>query len=43
VNAPLLSRSRCFLLNHAWTGGRDLLSRGMDAESATADDDAIAH
>jgi len=44
VNAPLRSRSTLFRLEPLTTGAvRQLLARGLEAESATADDDALAH
>jgi putative ATPase len=44
VNAPLRSRSTLFRLEPLTSGAvHDLLRRGLEAESATADDDALAH
>ena len=44
VNAPLLSRSTLFRLEPLPSDAvRELLDRGLAAESATADDDALAH
>ena len=44
VNPPLLSRSTLFRLQPLdATDVRDLLQRGLTAEGATADDDAIEH
>ena len=44
VNAPLLSRSTLFRLESLSDADlRQLAQRGLDAEAATADDDAIAH
>ncbi len=44
VNAPLLSRSTLFRLESLTEDDlRVLARRGLDAETATADDDAIAH
>jgi len=44
VNAPLLSRSSLFRLHGlAPDAIRVLLHRGLDAEGATADDDALDH
>jgi putative ATPase len=44
VNAPLLSRSTLFRLHVLDTDAvLDLLRRGLDAEGATADDDALDH
>jgi putative ATPase len=44
VNAPLLSRSTLFRLESIGEDDlRVLAQRGLDAEGATADDDAIAH
>jgi putative ATPase len=44
VNAPLLSRSTLFRLQPLGPEAvADLLRRGLDAEGASADDDALAH
>jgi putative ATPase len=44
VNAPLRSRSTLFRLELLTTDAlRHLLQRGLEAESATADDDALVH
>ena len=44
VNAPLLSRSSLFRLQPLSAGAvRTLLGRGLEAEGATADDDALDH
>jgi putative ATPase len=44
VNAPLLSRSTLFRLEPLdEEAGEALLRRGLDAEGATIDDDALAH
>ncbi|MGI8662761.1 MAG: replication-associated recombination protein A [Acidimicrobiales bacterium] len=44
VNPPLLSRSTLFRLEPLdETSTRDLVVRGLEAEGATADDDAIEH
>jgi putative ATPase len=44
VNAPLMSRSTLFRLHALDTDAvLELLRRGLDVESATADDDALAH
>ncbi|HEU5085614.1 MAG TPA: replication-associated recombination protein A [Acidimicrobiales bacterium] len=44
VNAPLRSRSTLFRLEPLTTGAvATLLAKGLDAESATADDDALVH
>ena len=44
VNAPLLSRSTLFRLEPLdEAAGEALLRRGLDAEGATIDDDALAH
>jgi putative ATPase len=44
VNAPLLSRSTLFRLQPLGPEAvADLLRRGLDAERASADDDALAH
>ena len=44
VNPPLLSRSTLFRLNPLdLDAARALLERGLDAEGATADEDAAAH
>lgn len=44
VNAPLLSRSRLFRLEPLGADAvRTLLARGLEVESATSDDEALAH
>jgi putative ATPase len=44
LNPPLLSRSTLFRLDPLdETATRQLLARGLDAEGATADDDAVDH
>ena len=44
VNPPLMSRSTLFRLNPLEAGSlRELVRRGLHAEQATADDDAVEH